>query len=533
MEAGSRNNLIRQLRLLALADKSVSDGELVNRFVDLQDETAFNVLFRRHGPMVLGVCRRVLGNRHDADDAFQAVFLVLLRKAASLRQPNRVGPWLHGVACRTALAAKSLRAKRRARECPADLVSEPIAAEQKTWTDWRPLLDKELDRLPGKYRDAVVLCDLQGISRRDAAKKLRIPEGTLSSRLATARKLLAKRLARHGWLLSAGALAALRGEAVLACTPRLALTAGKAVAAMTAGQAALASGVGSKALLLAERVVHTMLLSKLKAMLVVPLMVGLVVCGGGFVAHRAAMRQQAKVECESSAPIVKLEPEANAKPSTSPKAKEEPKPPEELEGEVRWAPLGRPMYLLIVNAFAQKELSVSAEQKAALAALSMESRKALQHQLQWDWPELKRKRAAVNTEVEKTLAKILDNSQLKRLREIHRQQQAPWVFLGNRETTAKLRISKEQSLKFRKEYEAYTIDVLCHQFHYVNDVYRKPIFRDAMAKERNALIDKMVKIYVDAYGEAESILTPEQKKQVHELVGKKFDLKAYLEAVEY
>jgi RNA polymerase sigma factor (sigma-70 family) len=206
MKSSQMNSVIHYVRtVVSLPGVGISDGKLLESFIIRRDEAAFGALVRRHGPMVLGVCRRVLRNAHDAEDAFQAAFLVLARKAASIRQRELLGNWLYGVAYRTALGAKAAAARRRFKERQ---VSEPAqreaAAEADVWLDVQPLLDQELSRLPDKYRVPVVLCDLEGRTRKEAARQLGIPEGTLSGRLTTARRRLAQRLTRQGVVLSGG-----------------------------------------------------------------------------------------------------------------------------------------------------------------------------------------------------------------------------------------------------------------------------------------------------------------------------------------
>jgi RNA polymerase sigma-70 factor (ECF subfamily) len=174
------------------------DRELLRRYLANQDESALDALVRRHGGMVLGVCRRVLGDPHDAEDAFQATFLVFVRKAAAIRPGDLVGPWLYGVATRTALKARSLAARRRAREKQVSALPNVAAPAGPAAADWLPLLDREVAALPTKYRLPVLLCDLNGLSRSDAARELAIPEGTLSSRLARARGILRRRLSKRG-----------------------------------------------------------------------------------------------------------------------------------------------------------------------------------------------------------------------------------------------------------------------------------------------------------------------------------------------
>src|SRR4029077_19229462 len=169
-----------------------------------REEAAVGALVGRPGPLVLGVCRRVLGNAADAEDAFQAAFLVLVRKARALASRAVIGAWLHGVARRTALKAMATAAHRRVKE---RTVGRPEAQPEEARNDWLPRLDEELSRLPEKYRLPIVLCDLEGKTRREAAEQLGWPEGTVAGRLARSRTMLAKALARHGVVFSGGALA--------------------------------------------------------------------------------------------------------------------------------------------------------------------------------------------------------------------------------------------------------------------------------------------------------------------------------------
>jgi RNA polymerase sigma factor (sigma-70 family) len=244
---------------LAPPGSGLTDGQLLGRFVAGRDEAAFAALVRRHGPMVLGSCRRLLGRHHDAEDAFQATFLVLARKAAAVRGDALAG-WLYTVARRTALEARAANLRRRSRERQVGDMPHPEVAPAEP-QDWRPLLDRELALLREDYRSAVVLCDLEGRSRREAARQLGVPEGTLSSRLARARALLARRLAKCGVTLSAGAVAALAGEAPAAVPAALAGATVKAAFLVAAGQAA---GTAPAAALM-RGVLKAMFIEKLKA----------------------------------------------------------------------------------------------------------------------------------------------------------------------------------------------------------------------------------------------------------------------------
>ena len=138
----------------------------------------------RHGPLVWGVCRRILAHHQDAEDAFQATFLVLVRKAASIQARTLLANWLYGVAHRTALKARAVAERRARREKQVTTMPEPQCQPRGSWRDLEPLLDQELARLPDKYRVAVLLCDLEGKTGKDAAHQLKIPEVTLASRLA-------------------------------------------------------------------------------------------------------------------------------------------------------------------------------------------------------------------------------------------------------------------------------------------------------------------------------------------------------------
>jgi RNA polymerase sigma factor (sigma-70 family) len=272
------NHLLGHLRAAALQDERarLNDGQLLRRFRDHQDQAAFEMLVRRHGPMVLAVCRRVLRHAQDAEDAFQAAFLVLVRKSATLAGREVVGDWLHGVAYRTALKARSAAAARRAKErtMPRRQPRDDSPSELNT------VLDRELNGLPAKYRVPIVLCDLEGKTRREAARQLGWPEGTVSGRLSRGRALLARRLTRCGFAISAGMVVQ---EAAPACVPvslvqRTVVTA----TALVTGSAVSVASTPVTALM--EGVLKTMLITKLKllAAIVMTALVGIVAGAGGW-----------------------------------------------------------------------------------------------------------------------------------------------------------------------------------------------------------------------------------------------------------
>jgi RNA polymerase sigma factor (sigma-70 family) len=289
MATGLMNSVLGQLRreVLLCDGGGLTDGQLLECFLARREEAAFEALVRRHGPMVLGVCRRLLANEHDAEDAFQATFLVLARKAASIVPGDLVGNWLYGVAYRTALKAKAATARRRARERQVKTMPEHPTQPEDVWHDVQPLLDQELERLPDKYRVPVVLCELEGRTRKEVARHLRIPEGTLSSRLATARKLLARRLARRGLVLSAGSLALLLSQNAASASVPAALV-GPTVTAATlfAAGKATAGLISAPVAALTEGVLKTLLLTRVKIATVLLLALAIFAAGAGIVASQ-------------------------------------------------------------------------------------------------------------------------------------------------------------------------------------------------------------------------------------------------------
>jgi RNA polymerase sigma factor (sigma-70 family) len=265
-----------------------SDGQLLERFVG-GDGDALETLVRRHAPMVWGVCRRNLARPDDAEDAFQATFLVLLRKAGTIWPRERLANWLYGVAYKTACKARQTAAKRGTREIQETTVPEPPAKppENGFGTELLALLDRELNGLPEKYRTAVVLCELQERTIRDVAQELRVKEGTVASRLARGREMLAQRMIRHGAVLTVGTVAAVCSQqAASGALPTALLTRTiEAVRLMEAGQHVMAGLLSAEASTLADAVLHTMVATKWKAASVVLLLAALAM-GGVLVVYR-------------------------------------------------------------------------------------------------------------------------------------------------------------------------------------------------------------------------------------------------------
>jgi RNA polymerase sigma factor (sigma-70 family) len=264
-----------------------TDAELLGRYARTRDEAAFEALVRRHGPMVLGVCRRVLANEADAEDAFQATFLVLVRKAGSVRPGGLVGSWLYGVARTTALKARAMNGRRRLKEREA--ASRPrLERPPEAWEELQGFLDAALARLPEKYRVPVVLCELEGRPIKEAARQLGWPQGTVASRLARARGLLAKQLTRDGVALSGAALGAAFGRAA---APAGGLGSLVATTARAASYFATGGGPGpgsssAKVATLTEGVLKSMLLTRLKCAIAVVLVIGAATLGAGALLSR-------------------------------------------------------------------------------------------------------------------------------------------------------------------------------------------------------------------------------------------------------
>ncbi len=255
-----------------------TDRQLLERFAADRDETAFEALVHRHGPLVWGVCRRRLRHHQDAEDAFQATFLVLARKAAAIRRPELLANWLYGVAYRTAARARADASRRRAREQTAAVSAVVLPSSDIVWQDLRPVLDEEVQRLPAKYRAAFVLCYLEGRTNEEAARQIGCPKGTVLSRLAWARQWLRRRLERRGVTLAVGGAGALLEQWAppAAVSARLVGTTMRTVFAQAAGKSVAGGIMAAGPVALAQGVLTQMMWTQLKAAAAVVLLIGAV-----------------------------------------------------------------------------------------------------------------------------------------------------------------------------------------------------------------------------------------------------------------
>src|SRR5262245_24389107 len=422
MATSQVSEVIQHLRRAVLLREGagLTDGQLLKDYLGRRDEAALAALVRRHGPMVWGVCRRVLRNYHDAEDAFQATFLVLVRRAASIASPELLANWLYGVAHQTALNARATTAKRRAGGRQVTEMPEPAVTERDLLGDLQPLLDQELSRLPDKYRVAIVLCDLEGKTRKEVARQLGVPDGTLAARLARGRVMLAKRLAQRGVALSGGALAAVLSQNVASAVVPTSVVSStiKAASLFAAGHAATRV-LSTKVTALTEGVLKAMLVSKLKYATAV-LLVFLTCVGGGTV----AMLQTAAGQSQPA-----QKPEVKADLSPAPKdqdAKREPAAKPDLQERKDKLFTHYIIYEVLTvgghrGLALQKELQISPDQAKAMSeswALIIDRRKGLPQITDEDKQKYIDEAEKGLRDLKKEYSRILTPEQLKRLEQI-------------------------------------------------------------------------------------------------------------------
>src|SRR5579862_7825392 len=286
MPRGQLDAVVDYLRRVAgdPGPQVVTDGQLLDLFRSAGNGDAFAMLVRRHGRLVRWVCRNVLTHEQDTDDAFQATFLVFATKAACIRKTTAVASWLHGVAYRTAMNAKRARARHRGqeKECEGRPSDQPPTAA--SLRELQAMVDEEVNCLPEKYRAPLVLCCLEGKSRFEAAKDLGLKEGTVSSRLAKARKVLQQRLTRRGVVLSTALLAVELGRGGAAASIALPTTLVnrtiQAALSFAGGNAAIGELISAPVATLAKGVLQGMLTTKLKIATALLLTAGLVTGAG-------------------------------------------------------------------------------------------------------------------------------------------------------------------------------------------------------------------------------------------------------------
>ena len=260
---------------------ALGSDSLLRRFAATGDEAAFAGIVARHGPMVFAVCRRALRDPHDVEDAFQATFLVFVRRAGSIRDGEGVGPWLHGVARRVATRARATAARRRARERSDIDVEHAAPGVDPDREELTAVVDEEIGRLPERYRRAIVLCDLEGCTQPEAAGRLGWSEGSLRGRLTRGRAMLRSRLRRRGLVAPAGAIGGLAASES-ASASRLGEAFVRALTRIAAGDAAAGTeGVTAKAVALAGEILGTMMQHKLFAVAVMAFVAGVALSGAG------------------------------------------------------------------------------------------------------------------------------------------------------------------------------------------------------------------------------------------------------------
>jgi RNA polymerase sigma factor (sigma-70 family) len=510
MATSQMSEVIQHLRRVVLLREvaGLTDGQLLKDYLGHRDEAALAALVQRHAPMVWGVCRRVLRNYHDAEDAFQATFLVFVRKAASIASPELLANWLYGVAHQTALNARATTAKRGARERQVTEMPEPAAMEWDHWADLQPLLDQELSCLPDKYRVAIVLCDLEGKTRKEAARQLAVPEGTLAARLARGRVMLAKRLGRHGLAVSGGALAAVLAQnAASASVPTSVVCSTiKAASLFAAGQAAATAMVSPNVAALTKGVMKAMLFSKLKTPIAIVLILGFVATGATILTCRTAAGQDDK------------------KPATEKSKEEKEVPPASGVN-------------LIMNKSVQKELKLTADQMKDLRAGAEKVREKYLEQLARipvvsgdpsqagsvvEMPDPKKVaelRNQTDAENKKLVAEVLKPKQISRLKQIDLQLEGIRALLQNKEVALALKLTDDQKGKVTKLFE----DIHAHAVS-VAPLPRPEDEKTVKETAMKAHHEAWNEAFKEASGKIPSLLTPEQRRRWEAMTGAPFQL---------
>src|SRR6516162_7696396 len=308
---------MNRLRSLAALHQvgQLPDRELLERFIQQHDEAAFTALVERHAPLVLNVCRRVLHHQQDAEDACQATFLVLVRKASSIRKLDSLGSWLHGVAVRLSLKRRTqIIQSRRVVEA---LKNNKVQSQARfTCAELSSVLDEELQGLPEKYRAPLILCYLQAKTRDEAARELALEPSTLKGRLEWGRKLLRRRLTRRGIALSAALLIAALGQPASAAAPAsLVIAIVKSSAAVASGNTLAVGLVSTQVANLVQGFLHATLVKQIQVGAALVLMT-ICMAGAGWITYRGLGREQREA---NAVQIARPEfPDGAAKPAALP-----------------------------------------------------------------------------------------------------------------------------------------------------------------------------------------------------------------------
>jgi RNA polymerase sigma factor (sigma-70 family) len=402
---------------------STSDVQLLERFVTQRDESAFELLVWRHSKMVLSVCRRVLHDAHDAEDAFQAAFFALARRASSITRRESVGGWLYKVAYRTALRVRNHKAKRCARELPlgedsAGANSRDPAAEA-AWRELRSVIDEEVDRLPERYRVPFVLSHFDGLSNSAIARELARPLGTIDSCLARARERLQQRLARRGVTVSAGLLATVLSQQAASATVPVALVVSlvRVAATVAEGSSALAGSLSPQVISLTEGVLKTMFLSKVKSAAGYVLAVTLALGGVALLQQTPGTRPSASLQ---AAPV-----------------------PDKTDRPVAWQV--EPAFL--DDAHVQRELGLAEEQIEKIDKIVADVSAKNQDEPYRNYF------TKVATDVAKALPDVLTAEQVRRLKQIQLQEKGMDAF-ADPEVNQALKLTDEQKKTIQTVREA-------------------------------------------------------------------------------
>lgn len=485
---------------------SVTDAELVDRFVRENDHEAFTEIVRRHGSMVFGVCRRALVHHQDAEDAFQAVFLVLAQKGHTVRSTVHLSSWLYTVACRIANKARSVLSARKAREAALDDHGYATSDPSPESVEWHKLLDEEVERLPEKYRLPVLFSELLGLTRSETARQLGCPEGTVAGRLHRAKQLLADRLRARGVAFSLPILASwFASGSARATVPVRLLASTVRLVTISALGATGASVIPSSVSCLSQGVISTMStsLTKLTAgICMVVLSVGTLYLGSSFAQSQPAQKS----------------PATGGNPGVSNPLPEPIHPrivlQKPVQEELRLSP----------NQVQQLQQAWEAGKKNAADAVKEQDRvKGEIAELEKRLSALQEKEQSLSRTIEKSqedslrasIQKNLSRQAIERVRQLSLQELSLRTLLNNPRIRAELRVTDEQLKKLEEVWQTASVDLK-----FVNAVRFLARVHQPMKQPAELLLFTEVSGASDT--EIMKILTPEQQQQWKAMIGKPF-----------